>query len=124
MRRSGNPPALRWTLERLDTDLAQVARGGDPTYPCAAVKQALVELADNHNPAAVAAVKPARAACQAALVAFGTERASAVSRARAGSGKECVDLDRAVALIKAFDPEGKDGKDGATLERRHKSLCP
>jgi hypothetical protein len=119
--RVGEEPAVRFTIERLAADMAAVARDEDPTVPCAAIRQALVELAGNRRGHVVEVTTSARARCRAALLAFTEERTATIARPRARRVEGCVDVDRALALLADLAPGDATALE---LDRRRKPLCP
>jgi hypothetical protein len=120
-------PRVRWALERIDVDVEAARRDADPTYHCAAIRQALAELKDNRKHHAVVARRDAQKVCRAALLAFAGKRTAAAVRPRRGVPPvaECVDLDRALALLADLPPEkpGPSDTEVAELDRRRKTLC-
>lgn len=113
-------PGIRWTALRVEKDV-ESARHGDPTYPCAAVRQALVEL-DKFRSSGVArdAINHGRPACRDLLAAYARERLATAKKSKQILIGECVDIDRAVSLLLAIDPTFAEG---AELEKRRKALC-
>ncbi len=123
--RKAMDPAVSFTLERVEADVAELVDGKDPTLPCAAIRRALEELAGERSAAVRDVLEPARTRCRDALLALAEELvARGGGRARAPVRpmvRECVDLDRALVLLEAIEPGSEPV---LALRRRHQTLCP
>jgi hypothetical protein len=112
----GQDPAVRWTVGRLHDDAREAETARDPTFACTAVRDAAIQLKDVS--AARGDLAAATATCRKAVQAFAEARLAAAAKAKGPAVDDCVDSDRALALLAVF------GGDPAPLEKRRKGLCP
>ena len=132
-------PRLRFDLTRSEAHIDEAERisraGGDPTFPCTAVKQMVAGLADETLQTVNATVVRGRKVCRDVTMKF-AETLVARLETRDGSldvaqrpaqskARDCVDLSRSLALARALDGAlAKDDPAATTLDKKRKILCP
>jgi hypothetical protein len=122
-------PELRFEISRADIDIAEAKRaldtGGDPIFPCTALKQSIGTLGGQRVHDVNRVVRDGRTVCRAAVIAFAGAQTARLEKAhgreRERMARECADLGRSVALLEALVP---DDPEVPLLRKKRKSLCP
>lgn len=127
-------PRLRFDLTRSEAHIDEAERvsraGGDPTFPCTAVKQMVAGLADETVQTVNATVVRGRKVCREVTLRF-AETLVARLETRGGNldvaqrkARDCVDLSRSLALARELAAAAKDDPTATTLDKKRKILCP
>jgi hypothetical protein len=128
--RQAMEPRLRFELTRSEAHIDEAERiaaaGGDPTFPCTAVRQMIAGLADERVHTVNDTVERGRRVCREVTLGFASTLVARLeTRGRLDvaqrRARDCVDLSRSLALVNAI---AKDDPQATALEKRRKTLCP
>lgn len=132
--RAAMEPRLRFELTRSEAFIEEAQRisaaGGDPTFPCTAVRQMIAGLADDNVYTVNDTVEKGRKVCREVTVKFAGSLVARLEtqKEKAPAPRDCIDLSRSLALVKAIAKPGpKNNNDDpqlAALEKKRKTLCP
>jgi hypothetical protein len=119
---------LRFELTRSEAHIDEAQRisaaGGDPTFPCTAVRQTIAGLADERVQTVNATVERGRAVCREVTLKFADALVARLgSKDVARKARDCVDLARSIALVTAIAAKANEPR-AAELEKKRKILCP
>lgn len=121
--RASMEPRLRFELTRSEAFIDEAERisaaGGDPTFPCTAVRQMIAGLADESVYTVNATVERGRRVCREVTVKFAGSLVARLEKRRTPA--DCIDLSKSLALVSAL---AADDPELATLEKKRKTLCP
>jgi hypothetical protein len=123
-------PRLRFELTRSEAHIDEAQRisraGGDPSFPCTAVKQMIAGLEDETVQTVNETVVRGRKVCREVLLKHAGELVARME-SRGGDlelaqhrARDCTGLSRALALVAAL---AKDDPVAAGLEKRRQILC-
>lgn len=126
--RQSMEPRLRFELTRSEAHIDEAQRisaaGGDPTFPCTAVRQTIAGLANEQVQTVNATVERGRKVCRDVTLKFAGELVARLgTKDDPRKARDCVDLAKALVLVAAIAP-GRDDPRAAELEKKRKILCP